>query len=288
MPRVMITGAGGQVGGALRRAAWPESVELAPVDRTALDIGDWRAVRRVADDCAPAIIINAAAFTDVDRAEAEPDRAYDVNDRAVGHLVDAADRHRAVLVQLSTDYVFDGEKDGWYVEVDPPAPRSIYGASKLAGELRALAGRRALVVRTSWVYGAHGPNFVRAIRRRARRERQFGVVTDQRGCPTAATDLAAAIVAIVAANCHDLGVFHVAAPDDASRWELAGRIVELMAVPRPPAILPIDSSECPARAIRPHNSRLDSSRLAGSYGLALPSWRDSLVRVSAELDGTGS
>lgn len=288
MPRVMITGAGGQVGSALQRAAWPGSVELASVDRTELDIGDGRAVQRFADDCAPAVIINAAAFTDVDRAESEPDRAYDINDRAVEHLVDAADRHRAVLVQISTDFVFDGTKNGWYVEVDPPAPRSIYGASKLAGERRALAARRAMVVRTSWVYGPGGPNFVRAIRTRARRERHFGVVADQLGCPTAAADLADAIAAIVAANCHDLGVFHVAAPDDASRWELACRVVELMALPRPPAILPIESSESDAHAIRPANSRLDSGRLAGSYGIALPSWQESLVRVSAELDGTGS
>ena len=236
MKRVLVTGAAGQIGRELARAPWPEGFELVRTDSSDLDITDPHDVDRVLAAVDPDLIVNAAGYTAVDRAEDEPERAFAVNEGGVGYLAAGADDCNATLIHLSTDYVFDGSKDGWYVEDDVPRPLSVYGASKLAGERCALRARKALVLRTSWIYGALRPNFVVTMRRLAAEGSGIGVVADQIGCPTAARDVAAAIVEIARSGASEHGLFHVAAPDDASWWDVASEAIRRMDLPQPPTI----------------------------------------------------
>ncbi len=169
MTKVLITGAAGQIGSELARVHWPQDFELVLTDYLDLDITDSRDVERNGGGIDPDLIINTAGYTAVDRAEDEPEMAFAVNETGVGNLAALADTCGATLIHLSTDYVFDGTKEGWYVEDDIPAPLSVYGASKLAGERRALEARKPIVLRTSWIYGALRPNFVVTMRRLAGR-----------------------------------------------------------------------------------------------------------------------
>jgi dTDP-4-dehydrorhamnose reductase len=248
-----------------------------------LDITDFDQVT-VAAEWRPEVIVNAAAYTAVDRAEEEPDRAEAVNFQGVAHLVAIAEDLNATLIQLSTDYVFDGLKDGWYVEDDEPSPQGVYGHTKLAGEMAALSAPKSIVLRTSWVYGALQPNFVMTIRRLACDREELGVVADQFGCPTAAADIASAVSAIVAAGAEHRGIFHVAAPDDASWWDLASKTIALMRPSRSPRLNRLTTDQYPTLATRPPNSRLNSAKLASAYGIRLRPWREALADVSDELN----
>lgn len=296
--RVLITGAGGQVGRELRRAHWPEimsegadicDAELIALDAEVLDITDRHAVLATIDRERPDVIVNAAAYTAVDRAEDEPERATAVNATAVAYLADAADRVGALLVQISTDYVFDGTKDGWYTETDPVNPLGVYGRTKLAGEERALTADRSVVLRTAWVYGALGSNFVTTMLRLARERDEIGVVADQVGCPTAAADIAAAIVELVRAT--DGGrsmpshrLYHLASPTAVSWFDLATAVFAASAHGYGGICRPLTTDQYPTRARRPANSRLDSSLLTRELGIVLPSFEQSLKSVVAELE----
>src|SRR6185295_7417695 len=196
MTRVLLTGASGQVGRELQRADWPAGFKLWPVDHRQVDIANEAAVHALFENVRPAIIVNAAAYTAVDKAEDDPATAFAVNAAGVAHLVRCAEQCGARLLHLSTDYVFDGNKPGWYVESDPVNPLGIYGRSKADGERAALLYQHAIVLRTAWVYGALGHNFVRTMLRLARERQVIRVVADQIGCPTSARDLAIALVKI--------------------------------------------------------------------------------------------
>ncbi|MFW2383830.1 MAG: SDR family oxidoreductase, partial [Acidimicrobiales bacterium] len=189
-----------------------------------------------------------------------------------------------VLIHISTDYVFDGKKNGWYTEDDEPSPTGVYGLTKRAGELAALSAPRAIVLRTSWVYGALQPNFVLTMRRLAAERDQLGVVADQFGCPTAAVDIASAISTIVSSGLDHHGTFHLAAPDDASWWDLARETIGMMEPARSPRLDKLTTEQYPTPAARPANSRLASNRIADSYGIRLRPWRDALAEVSDELN----
>lgn len=282
--RILITGASGQVGGELGRLAWGPEVDLLLADRTTLDITNVDEVM-TAGEFRPHIIINAAAYTAVDRAEEEPDHAMAVNALGVRNLASIAEDHGATMIHLSTDYVFDGTKGGWYTESDEPAPQGVYGRSKLAGERAALAAPRSIVLRTSWVFGALQPNFVITMRQLAAEREEFGVVGDQFGCPTAATDIAKAIAQIISAGARQPGIFHLAAPDEASWWDLADEAIAQMRPSRSPVVRKLTTDEYPTLAKRPANSRLDSSKLFSAYGIRLRPWREALAEVSAELNG---
>ncbi len=282
--KVLVTGAAGQVGLELGRADWGDTERMLAV-RGALDITNF-------DDCVaaagwrPDVIVNAAAYTAVDKAEQEPEKAMAVNVKGVAHLATIAGDLDATLIHISTDYVFDGAKDGWYTEEDDPSPAGVYGLTKRAGELAALTAPKSIVLRTSWVYGALQPNFVATMRRLAAERDELGVVADQFGCPTAATDIASAIVQIVEGGAEHHGIFHLAAPDDASWWDLASEAIGLMEPSRSPVINQLTTEQYPTPAKRPMNSRLNSDKVEAAYGVRLRSWRTALAEVSAEMNGS--
>jgi len=285
--RVLVTGAGGQVGRELQRALWPTDVEVQGFDSARLDITDEVAVAEAVEQVKPKVIVNAAAYTAVDLAEDEAERAFAVNGTGVGHLAQAADRAGAMLVHLSTDYVFDGTKQGWYVEADPISPLGVYGESKAAGEAAAAKADRVVVLRTSWVFGALGSNFVTTMLRLADERDEIGVVADQFGCPTAAGDLARAIVELVEATgaeppSHRL--YHLAGPTDLNWYDFAQRIFALSVRGFVGECRPLTTSEYPTKAARPANSRLDSSLIATELDIRLPPLDQSLVDVVTELE----
>ncbi len=284
MTVVLLTGAAGQLGRDLLRTDWAEGTELVPRDRADLDVADADAVARDLDAIGPEVIVNAAAYTNVDGAESEPELAHAVNADGVGNLARWADANDARLVHISTDYVFDGTKDGWYVESDPIAPLGAYGRSKAAGEEQARLAARHLILRTAWVYGAHGHNFVRTMLRLGAERDELNVVADQRGCPSATADLAAAIATLVHQSraTEASGTYHLASPTEASWHEFASAILAPH-IADGLQVHPITTDQYPTPAARPANSRLDSSALAAATGVRLRPWTDALTEVLAEL-----
>jgi len=230
----------------------------------------------------PDVIVNAAAYTAVDRAEVERDAAFAVNAAAVCVLAEEAKKLGALLVHFSTDYVFDGEKAAPYHEDDSPHPVSVYGESKLAGE-RAVAasGCRYLIFRTSWVYSAHGRNFLRAILAAAQEKKELRVVDDQRGAPTSAQAIARAVVSILMKENPPGGLYHMSAAGETTWHAFARAILEGVGLQTP--VVAITSAEYAARARRPKNSLLDNSRLQRVFGFALPDWRAGLAAVLAAI-----
>lgn len=283
--RLLVTGANGQVGHALVRQGGAAVVGL---DRAALDITDREAVRRSVERHAPDLVVNAAAYTAVDRAEAELDAAFAVNRDGPAHLADACAEAGITLIHLSTDYVFDGAKGTPYVETDPVHPLGVYGRSKEAGEeaVRERLGQH-VILRTSWVFGDHGQNFVRTILRLGRERDALRVVADQRGNPTSAADIAHAVLQI-AERIEDAswGTFHFAG-QPATTWHGFAEAVLEEARRHGPVrserVEPIPTSAYPTAARRPADTRLDCSKLAAGWGIGAPDWRPALRAVVSSL-----
>jgi dTDP-4-dehydrorhamnose reductase len=272
--KVLVTGARGQLGRALERAAALTGYEWTGVDLPELDITDRAAVLELIAGRRPDAVINCAAFTAVDVAESREAEALAVNGAAVGHLAEAADAVGAVLVQLSTDYVFDGEADRAYREDDPVNPLSAYGRTKLEGERAAARARRHLIARTAWLYG-EGANFVEAILAQVAAGRdELRVVDDQTGCPTYAEDLAVALLALLERGAR--GTLHVTNAGATSWFGFAQEIVRLQGVAI--RVVPAATAEMPRPARRPRRSVLDGARLAETLGAPLPPWQDALGR----------
>ena len=288
--RGLVTGAAGQVGRELVRAAGP-GLDLLPLARADLDITDAAAVVETIAAHQTEVVINAAAYTAVDRAEEEPMRAFAVNRDGAANLAAACAEAGIPLVHLSTDYVFNGRKGQPYTEADAPDPLGVYGRSKWEGE-EAVRERldRHLIVRTSWVFSAHPPNFVTTMLRLAQEREVLRVVADQRGCPTAARDVAACALALARRAVTDpetpWGTVHFAGTPAATWHELAEAVVA-EAAPLVPVIVervaPITTTEYPTPAARPPDSRLDGSRLEAAFGIAPPPWRPALRDVVAEV-----
>ena len=277
--RILLTGRTGQVGWELERALAPLGSVIA-TDRAGLDLGDPETIRRIVREAKPDVIVNAAAYTAVDRAESEPEAAMRINGAAPGVLAEEARRLGALLVHYSTDYVFDGAKDSPYVEDDLPRPLNEYGRSKLQGERAVLAsGCRHLVLRTSWVYAARGSNFLRTILRRGREQSELRVVTDQVGAPTSAAAIAGA-TALLLASAGPLGLFHLSASGATSWHGFAEEIVALAGLPA--RVVGIRSQDYPSAARRPRNSLLDNARLKAAYGIVLEDWRQPLRATIAQ------
>jgi len=225
------------------------------------------------------VIVNAAAYTNVERAEEEPDLALLVNERGAVNLARAAHENGLGFVHVSTDFVFDGFKAGAYLEDDEPQPLSVYGETKLAGEDSVLAENpEALVVRTAWVFGPGGANFPVKILEAARARPELKVVTDEVGSPTYTIDLAAGIVGLVGKQAS--GIYHLAGSGSCSRFELAQEVLRIAGLDTP--IAPVTSDAFPTKAARPLNSVLDCSK-AASLGVTMPDWHDALERFMAEL-----
>ncbi|HSG46619.1 MAG TPA: dTDP-4-dehydrorhamnose reductase [Longimicrobiales bacterium] len=288
--RVLLTGAGGQVGAELARRA-PRGVDVVALDRAGLDIRREADVRAVVGDVGPDLILNAAAYTAVDRAESEPEEAFAVNEAGARALAAAAAAAGGRMLHLSTDFVFSGNSGRPYAPGDPPDPVNVYGRSKAAGEraVLELLGSRSLVVRTSWVYGPRGSNFLTTVLWRLREHHGVRVVTDQVGGPTAAPDLARAVWDLATREWRADGgaVVHVANPGSASRCQWAAAIrdlgVEMGMLDRESQVTPIRTADLPGGAPRPACSVLDTAATWRMLGYRLAPWRSALRDVLREV-----
>lgn len=282
-----MTGAGGQLGRALIDLA-PAGVETVAVTSRELDIADRAAVLDMAERVAPELILNAAAYTAVDRAESEPEQAAAVNDAGVANLVAAAEACSARLAHVSTDFVFDGNAAVAYPPDAPTAPLGVYGTTKLAGERQLRPGD--LCVRTAWVYAAEGSNFVRTMLRLMAEREELGVVADQIGSPTSADELARALWALSRGG--HAGMFHFTGSGVASWYDFAVAIrdegVALGLLAHSAArVKPIATTDYPTPARRPAFSVLDTRKTAAALGQAAPHWRHSLIKVLEQIKTHG-
>jgi dTDP-4-dehydrorhamnose reductase len=287
MADVLVVGHAGQLGFELMRAKWPVGLELAGVDQAELDITDAAAVARAIDDQRPRLIVNAAAYTAVDRAEDEAEPAMSINRDGVANLA----RARVPMIHVSTDYVFDGEKFEPYLEDDPTGPLGVYGRTKLEGEqiVRTLLAEH-VIVRTAWVFGAHGHNFVKTMLRLGAERDVVRVVNDQRGSPTPAAAIAGAIVTIAESMLErraHYGTFHFAGVPPVSWYGFARAIFDQQEArgARVPELVPITTAEYPTRARRGKHTGLDSSAIGAAYGISPPDWQTGLMAVLDELGG---
>jgi dTDP-4-dehydrorhamnose reductase len=284
---IVVTGATGQIGYELVRELAPLG-KVVGLTRTDLDLGDPVAIRETIRQLRPRIVVNAAAYTAVDRAESERELAAAINADAPAVLAEEARRVSALLVHYSTDYVFDGSKGAPYTESDAPAPLSWYGETKLRGERAVQAGGGSYVIlRTSWVYGLRGSNFLRTMLRLARQRTELRVVNDQVGAPTWSRSIAEATAVLLrqvlrSDNAPSLSeVYHLTAGGRTTWYDFARGI--LASDPRRDEVIPISSKEFNAPAERPRYSVLDCTAIRERFGLALPDWREQLARVLAEL-----
>ena len=287
--KILVFGASGQIGREVCRAAWPPRYAILPLDRKAVDITKSAAVSAMLARETPDLVINLAAYTAVDRAESEPEVAWAANCVGAAHIAGACDESATPLVHLSTDYVFDGRKTGPYREEDAVGPLGVYGRSKEAGEraVRAAVARH-MILRTAWVFGAYGANFVKTMLRLAAERPVLRVVADQRGCPTAAADIAAALM-VIAAHIErgeaKWGTYHFVGAGAAS-WHSFAQAIFDQAAPQLaacPQVEPITTGQYPTPARRPMNSVLDCRKIEEVFGISSPPWRTALATVIREL-----
>lgn len=291
-PRILILGANGQLGSELHRS-FGDVGEVLACGRVQADLTFHEQLRTLVRETAPDLILNAAAYTAVDRAESEPEMAMAVNAHALRVLGEEAHRAKSILVHYSTDFVFDGSKPAPWTEDDPPDPLNVYGASKLAGEeeLQQIGGQY-LIFRTSWIYSARGHNFLLTILRLAREGSPIRVVDDQVGAPTSSRALADATKSIIRGIRAERfgpttkwrGLYHMSCAGCVSRYEFAkailrekagsGKIAEIVAIP---------SDQYPTAAARPRNSVLSNEKLSSRFGIQLPAWEEALAQMMRQL-----
>ena len=292
--KILLLGANGQVGHELARSLRPlgnivATTRSGMLNGETCEIADFDqpdSLSSLVDRVSPDIVVNAAAYTAVDKAESEPEAAFRANAEAPGKLAKVCAENDILLVHYSTDYVFDGQGTRPYREDDSTAPLGVYGASKLAGE-RAIeaSGCRRFIFRTAWVYGNHGANFMRTMLRLGAEREELRVVADQIGTPTPAALIADVTARIVASSSQAYGTFHLTAEGQTSWHAFAAEIFKnaqrygLLA--RVPRVLPITTAEYPTPAKRPAYSCLDTSTLRNTFGIALPDWKLSLEQVLA-------
>jgi dTDP-4-dehydrorhamnose reductase len=291
MTRILQFGATGQLAREML-ARQQGALEVVALSRAEVDLSDPAAIARAVETAGEIdLVLNAAAYTAVDKAESEPDLAYAVNARAPEAMAKACAARDVPLIHISTDMVFDGEKAGAYLESDATNPLHVYGASKLAGEQAVLGAHdRALVARVSWLFSAYGQNFLQAMLRLAQTQPVLKIVDDQRARPTASGDVAAFLLsqadrlARAPKGAAEWGVLHLVNSGEASRYEMAQEIFRLAWPDRdPPNIEPVPTSTFPTPAKRALNGVLDTTRLKQVFGLQLRPWDEALEDVIAEL-----
>ena len=300
MKKILLTGVNGQVGHALKSKL--VNCEIFALSREQLDLTKAHDIRRIVREIKPDLIINPAAYTAVDKAESELELALAINATAAQILAEEAARLNAALIHFSTDYVYDGTKSGFYDETDAVNPVSVYGKSKLAGEdaIRSV-GLPHLILRTSWVYGAYGKNFLKTILRLAAERDNLRIVGDQFGAPTSSESIANVLLQLVDVwqpqQENQTGVYHFTNTGETS-WhgfscEIVNEYNRLSAAKNWPAlkanmenIVAITTADYPTPAARPENSRLDNSKLKNTFNVVLPSWQQGLQQVMQALNLT--
>lgn len=282
---ILLTGGGGQVGTELRRLT-PPGYEIVAPGRDELDLADPDAIARQVAARPWAAVINSGAYTAVDKAETDPVAAWRINALGPVALAQATAQAGIPLLQVSTDYVFDGAKPGPYLEGDPVGPLGVYGASKEAGEQAVRTGnRRHVILRTAWVVSPHGGNFIKTMLRLAETRDELRVVDDQRGCPTSATDIAHTLLTIAGRLIEDgnapSGTYHFVNAGEASWCEFAREIFVQAETHgrKPPRVEAITTADYPTPARRPANSRLDTHKLARDFGVTARPWRTAAAEV---------
>jgi len=287
--RILITGCYGQVGRSLVKKLQPIANILA-VGRAELDITDEIAVKNVVKAFKPDVIINAAAHTAVDKAENEIDLSYEINCNGPRFLAEAADSVDASILHISTDYVFSGDKDGIYTESDLTSPQGVYGESKLAGEMAVIkACQKHIVLRTAWVFGEEGNNFVKTMLRLAKTHDTLGIVGDQIGGPTYAGDIAAALVVITKAICNGendkFGIYHFSGLPHVSWSQFAETIfdeaIDQDFIQQSLTVNAITTAEYPTPAKRPANSKLDTALITKQFDIDASDWKLALRNIKA-------
>ena len=294
--RILLVGAGGQLGSELARrlqAGLVGEIELIALTRAELDFSDSEAVRAAVRDAKPDIVINAAAYTAVDRAEQEQELSRQVNAVAPGVLAEELAQTGGWLIHYSTDYVFDGSGQRPWLENDATGPLGVYGRTKLDGEVAIIdAGCQHVILRTSWVYGAEGRNFLHTMLRLGRERERLSVVDDQVGAPTTAEALSEAtgfvLRRILKAEAEGIsGLYHLSCAGATSWCGFAKAIfAEFASHQRAPEVVPIATEAYPTPARRPKNSRLNCEKFADTFGFAMPGWEDALHQVAARVKAT--
>lgn len=289
MKKVLITGSHGQVGHCLTNVlAGRDDVDVIAYDRDVLDITDETQVVSVLAELAPDVIVNCAAHTAVDKAETDIEMSYAINRDGPRYLARAAESLGAVMLHISTDYVFDGDKTEPYLESDTPNPKGVYGQSKLAGE-EAVAKHcsRYAILRTAWVFGEHGNNFVKTMLRLGQDRKELGIIGDQFGGPTYSGDIAKALVTMMDKfeNQEQSGIYHFSGEPHVSWYQFATSIFEAATehgvLTTPPVVNEITADQYPLPAPRPANSRLDCSKIKAVFGIQLSDWTSALNNIKA-------
>ena len=295
MRRILITGGTGQLGIELLRQSWPSDIEVHAPPREEIDLADPQSIETMVGREAWACVINTAAYTAVDAAESDAGSAFLANCQGPAWLAQATAHAGIPLIHVSTDYVFGGDASEPYREDDPISPVGVYGASKAAGEIAVRTiNPRSVIVRTAWVLSAHRSNFLKTMLRLAADRPALRVVSDQRGCPTSAADIAAALVTIACRHMEDVGApagtYHFVNSGEASWHELAVEIFKLSAARGGPTaeVEPIAARDYPTAARRPANSRLATAKIARDFGISPRDWHAAIADIVAELDQNGT
>lgn len=275
--KILITGANGQLGMALAEIAKTLEANCVFLSRQELDITSQEEVESVIKTHNPSVIINTAAYTAVDAAEEDKEEAFNINGRAVKNLVEVCRLLDIALIHISTDYVFDGSKEGTYVEDDKPNPKTVYGVSKLAGEQEIINSDllRYAIIRTSWVYSIYGSNFVKTMLKLSQERSELSIVDDQLGCPTWANDLARALFVIAEElDSQNSGIYHFSNRGEITWHTFANAIFKNSDIEM--SLKPVSSEAFPRLAERPKNSVLNTGKLSNTFGVEIPLWEDSL------------
>lgn len=283
MSKILITGSNGQLGSEIRKLSADSDHEFCFTDVAELDITDVAAIEKFVDENAIDLIVNCAAYTNVDKAEDDAETADRINHLAVKNLAEISMKYDISLIHISTDYVFDGSKNTPYVETDATAALGVYGRTKLAGEIAVTdSGCKYLIIRTSWLYSSFGNNFVKTMRRLTSEKESLNVVFDQTGTPTYAADLAKTILEIIETENYNStsGIYHFSNEGVCSWYDFAIEIRNLFG--NECNIQPCHSDEFPAKVKRPNFSVLDKTKIKQTFGLKIPYWKDSL-KVCTEL-----